>query len=644
MRLLEGLNPAQKQAVSHMDGPLLVIAGAGAGKTKVITHRIAAIIANGVSPEEIVAVTFTNKAAREMQERVAALLGYSHDESYRGPLVATFHALCVRLLKEHVDILGIPRTFAIYDRADAKRTIKQVMQDAGWDVTQTNPRSVLGAISWQKSNGTKRKTYAEQAETFFTRLVSDVWERYDAALKREGALDFDDLLVRTRDMLQEHPQIREKLTRRFRYIHVDEYQDTNTVQDELIELLAGNEQNVCVVGDLDQCVYSWRGARPQNLLSFEKRYNGAHIVTLEENYRSSQTILTAANELIRNNVNRYEKTLRANSGEGEPLYVFSANTEHDEARFIINTVQERINEGASPDEIAVLYRANFQSRVLEEHFLTHNIPYQVVGTRFFERKEVKDVIAFLRAALADEPTLGDLGRIINTPPRGIGKATLARVIEGREHELGSAAQSKVAAFRRLLSDIQKRAETDLPSETVRYIVQASGLETYFTKGSGEDTDRLENIHELVSFAGHYDETPGRAGAEALLEHAALATDQDTIRSTGSAVRLMTAHAAKGLEFDTVFITGLEEDLFPQTSTDKIDPEEERRLFYVALTRARNTCYLTHASNRTIYGSRKTHVPSSFFSEIDEALLAPAETQSTPSRTRERTGLLDEIDF
>ena len=418
-------------------------------------------------------------------------------------------------------------------------------------------------------------------------------------------------------------------TRRGHFL-IDEYQDTNQIQYRLSELLAGSAKNICVVGDIDQNIYSWRGATIENLLDFEKTYPGASIVTLQENYRSTKTILDVSNAIIEKNKNRLEKTLIATKEAGEQMTLYGGFNEEDEARFIVSRASELAQAGVPLSEIAVLYRTNFQSRALEEAFLYAGVPYQVLGTRFFERKEVKDMLAFLKVALSGENS-ADLARIVNAPARGIGKVTLLKMIEGRESELTPAMQKRVSDFRALLARIRSSAETRLPSETVRYVLGESGLEKFLIEGNEEDKERLLNIKELVTLATKYDALPPLEGIEKLLEDAALASDQDTLIKNEKAVKLMTIHASKGLEFDYVFITGLEEGLFPQRiDRNDRDEEEERRLFYVALTRARKKVFLTFASVRTIFGSREVTIPSEFISDIPERYLETEGYESSDS--------------
>lgn len=625
---LTSLNPQQKEAVLHTDGPLMVLAGAGSGKTRVITHRIVHLIHQGVAPHNILAVTFTNKAAGEMRERVKDLM-HQHPASARAaldtlPVVTTFHSLGVRILREHHATLDLPKHFVIYDRSDSVRAIKKSLELAGYSPKQFEPRKILSMISRAKGDALSRLEYQDTTSNYPERVAAEVWEHYDNILRTDKALDFDDLLLKTLNLLRSYPVVREVLQARFSYIHVDEYQDTNKVQYEIVRQLVGERCNICVVGDIDQNIYSWRGADIKNVLQFERHFPGAKVILLEENYRSTKTIIAASNDIIKQNQNRVDKTVFTNNHDGEPITLFAAMTGTDEAEYIALTAKSLIADGAAPSAIAVLFRTNFQSRALEEAFLHFDVPYQVLGTKFFERKEVKDVLSYLRLALNPRST-ADLARIINVPTRGIGKVTALKVIEGKRDELASTAATKVERFDEIMIDIADCARTKSASESIKFIMKRTGIETHYKKeGTEEDLERLENLRELVSLATKYDELDPEEAMARLLEEAALQSDQDELKAKGEydAVRLMTVHAAKGLEFPYVFVSGLEEGLFPHERLDdsRIDHEEERRLFYVALTRAEKKVWLTYAHLRTIFGSQRVNVPSSFLKDIDESYL------------------------
>lgn len=635
MNPLEGLNERQKEAVLHLDGPLLIVAGAGAGKTKTITHRIAYLIAQGVHPRAILAVTFTNKAAAEMRERVRGLL----PEDSAMPLMTTFHSLGVRLLREFHAEAGLPRGFSIWDRDDSTRIVKRIIENA--DLGNWTPRQMISAISRQKGDGATPEAYAEHAKSFREEAVARVWREYEETLKAEHALDFDDLLARTLKLLEKDARVLSLLQNRWRYITIDEYQDTNKIQYEIARLLAGEARNLCVVGDIDQNIYSWRGADIAHLISFEKSFPGAKVVLLEQNYRSTRTILAAANGVIAKNTRRLEKNLFTENETGEPIALYGGMNEVDEAWFIAQKAAELIEQGTPPGEMAILYRENFQSRALEEAMLSFGVPYRVLGTRFFERKEVKDTLSYLRAALNPESSV-DVSRVIGVPPRGIGKTTLDKIIAGEEAALPAAAKTKVAAFRALLEKIRTAIETLPASEAVRYALEETGMERMFREDAKEGEERLENVRELVNLAVRYDDNAPPEGIERLLEEAALQSDQDELQEKRDAVSLMTVHASKGLEFDVVFVTGLEQGLFPSvresdSSQHARDPEEERRLFYVALTRARKQLFLTYALQRMKYGEREFTLPSEFFEDIDERLTTAL---SRDGSNHPRMGLID----
>ena len=620
---LTGLNQPQLEAVTTIKGPLLVLAGAGSGKTRVITHRIVHLIHQGIAPKNILAVTFTNKAAKEMRERVEKLV-HEFPPSDRAvidgmPTVTTFHALGVRILREHHDVLGLRRHFTIYDRSDSLRAIKQSLERANYNPKEFEPRKILGKISRAKGDAKTPIEFKETSSSYPDRVAAEVWIHYEEIMRGEHALDFDDLLIKTLRLIEEYPHVREVLQNRYQYIHIDEYQDTNRVQFEIVRLLTGKEHNLCVVGDIDQNIYSWRGADIKNVLQFEKHFPNTKTILLEENYRSTKNIIGASNDVIVKNKNRVSKEVFTSNEEGEKISLYVAISGIDEAQYIAKTAKDLIADGTSPSSIAVLYRTNFQSRVLEEAFLDYGVPYQLLGTKFFERKEVKDVLSYLRLALNPGST-ADLARVINEPARGIGKITMLKVMEGKRGELKGVILEKVARFDQIMVDIADTARTKPIMDTVKFIIARTGIETELKKsGTEDDLSRLENLRELVTLAARYSELDPEDAVEALLENAALQSDQDELKDKEEqdAVRLMTVHSAKGLEFPDVFISGLEEGLFPHERLDdaETDHEEERRLFYVALTRAGKKLFLSYAHMRTIYGSQKINVPSSFLNDI-----------------------------
>ncbi|MFA6476356.1 MAG: UvrD-helicase domain-containing protein [Candidatus Paceibacterota bacterium] len=623
MNYLNQLNAPQREAVEYQEGPLLVIAGAGAGKTRTIAYRILHLIKSGIAPENILAITFTNKAAREMRERVEKLL----DGDKKGaPMLTTFHSFGVYVLRHSGARLGLSPHFSIFDRDESVAKVKEAMRAMSIDEKRFEPKKVLNAISKQKGDNVNAKEFAAtQSTNIYGKIISQIWTRYDELLKTNKALDFDDLLLKTVELFKTNPDILASYQDRFKYIHIDEYQDTNVVQYELTNLLAEKYKNICVVGDMDQSIYGWRGADFTNLMRFEKDYKGSKMVLLEENYRSTQTILSAANQVIEKNKQRHEKKLFTKNKEGAQIGLYTGMEEGDEASFMAQKAKELINSGVTPNEIAVLYRANFQSRVLEEACLQVDVPYQVLGTRFFDRKEIKDIVAFVRAALNPEDW-ENMKRVINVPPRGIGKTTLMKLAAGQFEELPAGMKLKISQFKKILGEVSDFAIQNKPSELIKFILDKTGLEKSLKEDGEDGQERLENIKELVNVATKYDALPPEEAIEAMMTEIALASDQDELDQPKSGIKLMTVHAAKGLEFDYVFITGLEQDLFPHAGMGdgKRDTEEERRLFYVAVTRARHKLYLSYAQTRQVFGQRRVNMPSEFIFDIDENLI---ETES-----------------
>jgi len=622
MNYLDSLNSEQKKAVLAVEGPVLIVAGAGAGKTKTLTHRILHLVATGVSPERILAITFTNKAAKEMRDRVRELiekdLSLAHLHRTM-PFVSTFHSLGVQVLKENAELLKIPRHFSIFDQADSKKAVKDAIISLGLDPKEHTDKT-RHIISNEKGKGVSLSEYLERGSYDFTsELVKKVWQKYEETLNREQALDFDDLLLKTLKLFQKNKKVLEKYQERFTYIHIDEYQDTNKVQNSIVELLAKKNGNLCVVGDTDQNIYSWRGAEIKNMLHFEKTYPEVQTFFLEQNYRSTGNILAVANEIIEKNNFRIPKKLFTENEDGEKITLFEARNEVDEAHFIALRSKDLLEQGVSPEEIVVLYRANFQSRVLEDAFMSFGVPYQMLGTKFFERKEIKDVVSFVKVSL-NPLNQSDFSRILNIPPRGIGKVTLEKIILGKENEISGPTKIKLDNFRKMLLNFKDILTKQKPSESLKQIIRDSGMEDMYKTGLEEDTDRLENIMELVTLATKYDVYESEEGIEKFLTDVALTSDQDSLDGSKTGVKLMTVHSSKGLEFQYVFVCGLEADLFPhrrrgERAKDGEDAEEERRLFYVAVTRAGHKLFLTHAITRTIFGSMEVNSPSEFIDDI-----------------------------
>ena len=651
---LEELNAEQKSAALKIDGPLLILAGAGAGKTKTLTHRILHLIHTGVTPHNILAITFTNKAAKEMRERVVNLIKEDKTlnlpvEFNEYPFVSTFHSLGVHILKQQAHHLDLPRHFTIFDRDDSKKAVRAAVKKLDLDVKEFEPNKVLSLISRQKGNMNPISKFRETGRTsYFADNVGAIWNEYEKTLKDEKALDFDDLILKTALLLRDNAEVREYYQSIWSHIHIDEYQDTNKVQYEIATQLAGKNQNICVVGDIDQNIYSWRGADLKNILNFEKDYPTAETITLERNYRSTQTILTVANRIIEKNVHRKDKRLYTENNEGDLLHLYEAYNEGDEARHVALKAKEMIRSGIPAEEIAVLYRTNFQSRALEDACIKNDVPYQLLGVRFFERKEVKDVLSYIRAALNPDSAT-DIKRVINSPKRGIGKTTVLRIFGGEKDKLSKGAAEKVNNFYRILREIGEFSKVNPPSETVKFVIRESGMEAALKDGTDEDRERLFNAQELATIATSYDHMGPEEGLEQLLTQSALQSDQDELDSEKkqAGIKMMTIHASKGLEFDFVFITGLEDGLFPSDRShkkkDSEEGEEERRLFYVALTRARKRIFLAYTQIRTIFGTQQVNTPSEFLIDIDDELIerdAPTEKSFNSGKKR---GYLDDWD-
>ncbi|MBK5215245.1 MAG: UvrD-helicase domain-containing protein [Candidatus Pacebacteria bacterium] len=627
MQYIDSLNEKQKEAVLYLEGPLLIVAGAGAGKTKTITHRIIHLIHSGVNPSSILAVTFTNKASQEMRDRIMAMLnetihGNDTKRDHFGnmenvPFVSTFHSLGVHVIKENSHLIGLNKYFTIMDEAGALSIIKSIMKLRDIDPKLHEPRKIKSIISKSKGDFITVDTFSANVNSAIGSIVAVIWRDYEAQLKKEKSLDFDDLLLETVLILKKYPEVKKRYQERWKYIHIDEYQDTNEVQYEMTKLLVGESENICVVGDTDQNIYSWRGANIKNMLHFEKDYPRAKIILLEQNYRSTKNIIEAANSIIEKNQYRVPKILFTENVNGEEINICEAFDEKGEAIYVARTIDELLKTN-EPEDIAILYRANFQSRIIEEALLDNQIPYQVLGVKFFERKEIKDILSYIRLSF-NRDSLSDIKRIINIPVRGIGKVTIAKLFANQQNELPRGTQEKINNFFKIIEDIHAYIETHKPSESIKYVIEKSGMKDELSHGTSDEQERLENMMELVTLAIKYDNMPDGVGIEKLLEDASLSSDQDTLmHEKGKGVRLMTVHASKGLEFKYVFITGLEQDLFPHIKDrmkKKEDTEEERRLFYVAITRAREKLFLSYATLRTIYGMKQVNQPSEFIYDI-----------------------------
>ncbi|HEX6230903.1 MAG TPA: DNA helicase PcrA [Actinomycetota bacterium] len=645
--LLGSLNPVQVEAVLHTEGPVLIVAGAGSGKTRALTHRIAYLIReHGVSPYAILAITFTNKAAREMAERVEGLLG---ERVARGMWILTFHSACARILRREHDHLGLPSSFTIYDDGDTERLIAGVLKDLDLDAKRYPPRAMAAAIGRAKDHVVSAGEFAAAAGNFYEQTIARVYQAYEERKLAAGALDFDDLITEAVGLFRQHPEVLEHYHERFRYILIDEYQDTNRAQYQLVNLLAGKYRNVCVVGDADQGVYSWRGATIQNLLDFERDYPDAAVFLMEQNYRSTSNILAVANALIEHNLQRKPKSLWTETEGGELAVRFRADNEHEEALFVAEEVHRLVEEEAYRySDVAIFYRTNAQSRVLEDVFMRAGTPYRVVGgLRFYQRKEVKDVLAYLRL-LVNPQDVVSARRVVNTPKRGIGDQTVA-ALEGfaaleevpfleacrRVDEIATLAQRAKGAVAGFV-DLMDRLAAALGSGAgPQRMVDAAATESgYLLELEAERTveaeGRIENIRELGGVAAEFESRFPDEGLPGFLEQVSLVSEQDEYDEEAGSVTLMTLHNAKGLEFPVVFVIGLEDGVFPhyRSMGDQAELEEERRLMYVGVTRARERLYLTHAWSRTLFGTTSYNPPSRFLSEIPSELVRAIEEEES----------------
>jgi len=636
--LLSALNPMQQRAVLHGDGPLLILAGAGSGKTRTLTHRVAQLIGTrAVPPWRILAVTFTNKAAAEMRERLERLLGAD-----ALPWVSTFHAACVRILRREIEALGFTSNFVIYDDRDSERLLKECLDVLRIPEHTLTPRLAATLIDGAKNKGLTPQAYARGDEQHES--MSLVYARYQEQLRRANALDFGDLLLATVRVFDEHPQVLERYRERFLHVLVDEYQDTNAVQYRLTNLLASRHRNLCVVGDDDQSIYRWRGAEIGNILDFERDYPDAAVIRLEQNYRSTGTILAAAGAVVARNARRTGKTLWTENGPGEKVAIAALPDDLEEARFVARQIEQLLAGPWARRDIAVFYRTNAQSRSLEEALVRHRIPYVMVGgVKFFSRAEVKDVLAYLRVVVNPADSLS-AKRVINVPPRGIGAATVERIGTLEDEAGGFVAACRLALARELLKPMQAerlaaflalldnvRARLDhvgYPQLTARLIEESGYGPMLRQDGSGEARDRLQNLDELLK--GMEEHAGAERTLQEFLEQVALVTDLDAYDGTVDRVTLMTLHAAKGLEFPIAFITGMEEGLFPHARTADSDIEEERRLCYVGMTRAMKRLYLTHALQRRVYGDFQFNPRSRFIDEIPTALIEAAAAPPRPA--------------
>lgn len=650
-KLLNGLNPEQQSAVKATEGPLLIMAGAGSGKTRVLTHRIGyLIVEKRVNPYNILAITFTNKAAREMRERISKIMGGASEEIW----ISTFHSMCVRILRRDIDRIGFNRNFTILDTSDQQSVIKGILKDKNIDPKKFTPRAILGSISAAKNELKDPEEVAKQAGGYFDQITSDVYEEYQRRLRKNQALDFDDLIMLTIQLFKRVPEVLEYYQRKFQYIHVDEYQDTNRAQYLLIKLLANRFKNLCVVGDSDQSIYRWRGADIANILSFEKDYPNATVIFLEQNYRSTKRILLAANKVIENNVNRKPKNLWTENSEGNKIFYYRADSEQGEAQFVAGKIKELTRDGSfKQSDIAILYRTNAQSRVMEEVLLKSNIDYSIVGgTKFYDRKEIKDMLAYLRLISNPDDDIS-LVRVINVPKRGIGASSIDKIANfALMHDISiyQALESieliglspkitkAVLEFRDLIGNYTRMQEFLSVTELVEEVLEKSGYrEMLKAEKSLEAQSRLENLDELLSVTKSFEESSEDKSLVAFLTDLALVADIDSLEDDGEktdAVVLMTLHSAKGLEFPVVFLIGMEEGVFPHSRSlmEEAEMEEERRLAYVGITRAEQNLIITNAQMRTLFGRTMMNQVSRFIREIPVDLLEgvePAKRAAAP---------------
>lgn len=656
--LLNGMNPRQKEAVLHTDGPLLLMAGAGSGKTRVLTHRIAYLIEEKeVNPWNILAITFTNKAAKEMKERVNAILASGGEDVW----VSTFHSMCVRILRRDVDFIGYNRNFTIIDSSEQLTLMKRILKELNIDPKKYDPRSILGTISQAKNSLQTPQDFAKMQGSYYEEIAAKCYAAYQKELQYNQCMDFDDLIMNTIRLFEEHPDSLTYYQNKFHYIHVDEYQDTNHAQYTLVNLLAGRFRNLCVVGDADQSIYGWRGADMQNILDFEKDYPDAAVILLEQNYRSTKNILSAANQVIENNSNRKPKNLWTENKEGNKITYYRADNERDETRFIVDRMQEEIRSNhRNYGDFAILYRTNAQSRVMEETLLKANIPYKMVGGhKFYDRKEIKDILAYLNV-LANPQDSISFERIVNSPKRGIGPGSIEKLrsfaslhewplLEAAQNvdlaNIGAKAGQQLGAFGEMIQEVTQMIQYLTVTELTKEVLDRSGyLEDLKIQNTLEAQARIENLEEFLTVTQEFDEQFEQQNEEdadapeekltVFLNDLALVSDIDNLEEDASQVTLMTLHAAKGLEFPVVFLIGLEEGVFPLSRAlmEESELEEERRLAYVGITRAEEALYLTNAFSRTLYGRTQYNRPSRFVEEIDQELLEIEGMRPTPKKT------------
>lgn len=636
---IDNLNNKQQEAVLKTDGPILVLAGAGSGKTKVLTTKIAYLIEEkNVNPYNILAITFTNKAAKEMKDRTLSLVG-----EYASTLqISTFHSFGLRLVRDNCELLGYDRNFVIMDSDDSLTVVKKILKDMGKDPKVYNPKAIRNKISSCKNELMTPDEYEKFTASDYEKVIYEVYKKYDQKLKTNNSVDFDDLLILPIKLFKDNPSVLQRYQERFKYILIDEYQDTNEAQYILTKMISAKYRNICVVGDIDQAIYGWRGANYKNILNFEKDYSECYTVLLEENYRSTKNILDAANDVIKNNKNRKDKVLWSTKGEGDKIEYFRAFNERDEAQYTIRQIKELHNKGIGYQDIAILYRTNAQSRTLEEEMLKENLPYRVVGSfYFYSRKEIKDLIAYLRLIHNSRDNVSLL-RAINTPKRGIGLKTIENLTQKADLENKSIYEviesGKELQFKTLIEDLKKVSENLTLTELIDKVLDASGLRAELeSEKSLEAEVRLENLEEFKSITKSFEEKEGLISLEDFLLEISLVSDVEEYKDDTDKISLMTIHSVKGLEFDYVFVVGLEEGIFPHMNSlmENSELEEERRLCYVAITRAKQKLFLINARKRTLFGREQVNPPSRFINEISNDLIN--------SNVNEEKKVIDKID-
>lgn len=661
MNLLDGLNERQKEAVLHTEGPLLILAGAGSGKTTVMTRRIAHLVTDmDVYPSSVLAVTFTNNAANEMKERIQKLVG---EEQAKGMWVGTFHSVCLRILRKDASLLGYDSNFVIYDEDDKKKALTELAQAAQIDTKYTSISSIKSRISDLKNRLVSPEEFARMSETDFRdKKIAEVYKGYVNRLKENNALDFDDIILKALELLVEHNDVLDYYRRKFKYVMVDEYQDTNEPQFQLVRLLSSFHKNICVVGDDDQSIYGWRGADITNILNFEKVFENSKVIKLEQNYRSTENIIKSANAVIKHNIKRKDKTLFTELGKGDPVIVCGTDDENAEAEYVCRQIKSIMDsKGFKPSDFAVMYRTNSQSRVLEDVFVKYGIKYNMIGSlRFYERKEIKDIISYLRFIVNERDTQS-LMRVVNLPPRGIGEKTIEKIIQtaeandvspfavmldAKEYDiLTDRICDKLADFCNIFVEASALDGIMDPAEIIEYILDRSGYMQWLKDSSDKQKEeRIANIQEFVAAAAQYTNANGEnATLSEFLENMALSSDTDDLGKGG--VSLMTIHAAKGCEYPIVFLTGLEQGLFPLTYDEEAKKEEERRLFYVGITRAKKLLFITYAGSRWKFKEREYAVKSEFLSELPKECIKYANTsQNTGTQQRRRSYSFEDDDL